>query len=484
VLASNFDGKLVSYTEEFRKSFSFDQWVFPIDITTLQLDIPVPTRLNSHVLFLMDAEDIFDIVDYWNLRAAGFRVFPLPTSHYQDFAESTKLFAERSVYRINRNISTKAEMIKARSVDETQWEAAGKWFASLGVNAERLTMRGWVPRFRPRERDRRVSHEIEIRSPISMEASEVVVFNDGHGSLKVHPPDCELTGRYFSQHWAVDFQSLGAPSEDGTFRLPWLHAECDALVNRKIGHRYGAFASRVTRHGIVLLQRSERANAWVQEPKVTEVLQAYLKDGGFTYLKTSTPGLTLEHIVEQLGGLSSAEEVLNEAMARTPTFDAEKSKVKTELDKRMRECASAIEESRRSLELWRDSYWKDVFFALPEERMKWSVYFDDKNQLQTIAPDELAEWEKIFNNAIYPKNLVKQIDLDTRFQLRVAVILRHYLRKDFDISLRTISRLTVLTYICGGLCVEDEENIILDVDGKERTLKLLVESTKNCVPLE
>jgi hypothetical protein len=50
------------------------------------------------------------------------------------------------------------------------------------------------------------------------------------------------------------------------------------------------------------------------------------------------------------------------------------------------------------------------------------------------------------------------------------VILRHYLRKDFDISLRTISRLTVLTYICGGLCVEDEENIILDVDGKERTL--------------
>jgi hypothetical protein len=167
--------------------------------------------------------------------------------------------------------------------------------------------------------------------------------------------------------------------------------------------------------------------------------------------------------------LSSAEEVLNEAMARKPTFDAAKSKVKTELDKRMRECASAIQENRRSLELWRDSYWKDVLFAPPEERMKWSLYFDDKNQLQTIAPDELVEWEKIFDNAIYPKDLVKQIDLDTRFQLRVAVILRHYLHK-VDISLRTISRLAVLTYICGGLCVEDAENIILDLDGKKRTL--------------
>lgn len=36
---------------------------------------------------------------------------------------------------------------------------------------------------------------------------------------------------------------------------------------------------------------------------MTEVLRAYLKDGGYTYLKTSTPGLTLERIVEQFGGL-------------------------------------------------------------------------------------------------------------------------------------------------------------------------------------
>jgi hypothetical protein len=51
------------------------------------------------------------------------------------------------------------------------------------------------------------------------------------------------------------------------------------------------------------MQRGDHNNLWIEEPKVTAVLRAYLKDGGFEYLKTSTPGLTLERIVEQLGGL-------------------------------------------------------------------------------------------------------------------------------------------------------------------------------------
>ena len=113
VLASNFGGKLVTYHEDFRKSFSLDEWVFPARITTLQMDIPGPSTMGNYILFLLDAENMFDIVDYWNLRAAGFRVFPLPTSHYRDFSESAKSFAERSIYPINRTVSTMAEMVKA-----------------------------------------------------------------------------------------------------------------------------------------------------------------------------------------------------------------------------------------------------------------------------------------------------------------------------------------------------------------------------------
>jgi hypothetical protein len=303
LLARNFGGKLVSYHEDFRKSFSLDEWIFPIRITTLQLEIPMPGTLDSHIFFLLDAENMFDVVDYWNLRAAGYRVFPLPTSHYQDFSQSAKLFAERSVYPINQNVTTRAEVVKARSIDDSKWEDAGKWFVSLGVNAEQLSLKGWVPRFRTFEPDRQVHPEMRIRPPISVEGSEVVLFNDGYGTLRVSGPDCELSGPYFSQHWATDLQALGTTDAERTFRLPWLHAECDALVDHKVGHGHRPYSSRVSQLGIVLLQRGNRENVWIEEPKVRDVLRAYLKDGGFTYLKTSTPGLTLERIVEQLGGL-------------------------------------------------------------------------------------------------------------------------------------------------------------------------------------
>ncbi len=286
LLANNFDGQLVTYHEDFRKSFTLDEWVFPVHITTFQLEIPLPSTFDNYILFLLDAENMFDIVDYWNLRAAGYRVFPLPISHYQDFSESAKLFAERSVYPINQNVTTTAEVVKARSVSVSQWEEAGKWFVNLGVNAERLALKGWVPRFRTWERDRRVHPEMQIRSPSSEQNNEVVVFNDEHGTLRVSAPDCELTGPYFSQHWAVELQSFGTTSEE--FR---------------IGHGHRPYSSRVSKHGITLLQRGVKETVWIEEPKVTEVLRAYLKDGGFTFQGTSAPGLTLERIVEQLGGL-------------------------------------------------------------------------------------------------------------------------------------------------------------------------------------
>jgi hypothetical protein len=331
VLADNFGGQPVTYNEDFRKSFSQGEWVFPIQNTALKLEIPAPTAFESHIFFLLDAGNMFDIVDYWNLRAAGYRVFPLPVDHYQDFSESAKEFAEKSVYPINRNVSTYLEIVKAGSVDDSRWTEAGDWFRSLNVNAERLTLRGSVPRFHIWERHHRMRPEMQIRPPVSEEGNEVVVFNDGRGNLRVNGPDVELRGSHFSQHWAAELQALGTTEDNRTFRLPWLHAECDALVGRKFGYGIEPYSSRVSRQGIVVLQHGDRENIWIEEPEVTRVLRAYLKDGGYAYIKTSTPGLTLERIVEQLGGVLSCAVLQNSGVrelieklahgSNTPTND-------------------------------------------------------------------------------------------------------------------------------------------------------------------
>lgn len=150
---------------------------------------------------------------------------------------------------------------------------------------------------------------------------------------------------------------------------------------------------------------------------------------------------------DAIDALSAAETKIREVRTQA-------SRVKQEVDKTLSQRASAIEMVRSSLEKRWDSYWQDVLFAPPEERMNWPVYVDDEKRAQSIPPEERNELEKIFENAKYPRKLVRQLDLDKRFQVRVAVILRSYLPKDARVSLRTISRLTVLTYICGRLRVE------------------------------
>src|SRR4029077_16219337 len=125
------------------------------------------------------------------------------------------------------------------------------------------SLKGWVPRFRTWDRDRLVSPGMEVTPPVSERFSEVVVFNDGHGMLRVGAPDCQLRGRYLSQHWAADIQALGATDDETTFRFPWLHPECDKLANRKIGHGHAPYSSRVSRHGIVTFKRGDRESVWI-----------------------------------------------------------------------------------------------------------------------------------------------------------------------------------------------------------------------------
>jgi hypothetical protein len=301
VLAANFGGQAVSYDETFRKSFNPDEWVFPSRITTFELDVHAPNSFRNYIFFLLEPTNIFDILDYWNLRAAGFRLFSLPIGHYQDFAESAKAFAENSTYPIRKDAMNWPEIIKGRSIEDSQLEDAGRWLRSLGLKANGLSLKGWVPRFE--KRGNLITQEIEIRPIVSKESDEIVILSDGYGTLIGPKPDCELIGPAYSQHWATDLQVFGSSDQEHTFKFPWLHPECDKLANHLIGHGFGAGPSRVSKRGIVVIRHGDRDNVRIREPKVTQVFQSYLKDGGLTYLKASSPGLALERIIEQLGGL-------------------------------------------------------------------------------------------------------------------------------------------------------------------------------------
>ena len=297
VLIEHFGAKLVTYDEEFRKEPK-QELIFPIRATQFDLRVPSPKPRSSDIFFLLDPTQIHDVVDYWNLRAAGFRIFSLPVDCYKDYAERAKAFARWAMDPSVPKPFGGPTIVKARSVEDDVSMQVGQWFGSLDSELVPSVM-GWVPRFG--ERHERVEPDIQSRAAIAKDVSQKVMMSDTSGELQF-PPPCELSEGDQSQHWAVDLTAFGA-NEDTTFRLPWLKPSCDKIAGYSFGHSFGPAAARVSKYGIVAMARGDHDRTLVHEPKVTNVWTAYLKDSGFTYLKTSSAGLALDRIVEQLGGL-------------------------------------------------------------------------------------------------------------------------------------------------------------------------------------
>jgi len=166
-------------------------------------------------------------------------------------------------------------------------------------------------------------------------------------------------------------------------------------------------------------------------------------------------------------------ETVAAANSRLKKAQVADSPVKAEISHSLDRCAMVLDQTVTVLKERQKSYWETSLLALPEEREKWAVYLDDQKQVHSIPPRELAQFERIFDGARYPRRLVKRIDLDKRFQIRVALILRSYVPLRFDsiptygilklpgVSLRTISRLTVLAYKCGELGEEKEDHLVV-----------------------
>jgi hypothetical protein len=172
-----------------------------------------------------------------------------------------------------------------------------------------------------------------------------------------------------------------------------------------------------------------------------------------------------------LEALIRAEAVLRKA-------HVEEAEVKREIEEVLARTASMVEEQRRALERRRDSYWDDVMLASLDEWSNWPPDFNKgewisygRKRIPTMPPEEFAAWSERFNKFKYPRKLTRRIDLDSRFQVRFAVVLRHYLQlKITHVSLTTIARLVVLTYICGGLAGEQGGKLTIAGTGKRLTV--------------
>ena len=210
----HFRAKPLKY-DEFRKAPK-SEWVFPIMNTSFDLKIPSPRPRSSDIFFLMDPTQMHDVVDYWNLRAAGFRVFSLPMDCYADSAERAKTFARWAMDPSAPQAFAGPTIVKARSIEDDAADEVAKWLGGLDPDFGPSVM-GWVPRFGVRG-VMMFEPDVEIRPASAKEVRQNVMMDDASGEIQF-PTPCELSDSDQSQHWAIDMTAFGA-SDETTFRLP------------------------------------------------------------------------------------------------------------------------------------------------------------------------------------------------------------------------------------------------------------------------
>jgi hypothetical protein len=102
----------------------------------------------ANILFFLDPRKPLDIIDYWNLRALGRRVIPVPPAWIDTLGPRLRQLIERE-NRPNARLQpwvTRGTFIKSRSISHDAFEAAGR---AIDAPKEHVVWQHWVPRLFP-----------------------------------------------------------------------------------------------------------------------------------------------------------------------------------------------------------------------------------------------------------------------------------------------------------------------------------------------
>ena len=311
-LCKNFNAGALMYDAEFRSKRWPGDFQSLLGLTAYYCR-PNRQRVHSHAFFLLNPEDPFDVVDYWNLRASGMYLFPLTLKDYQECSIPIRDFGVASAYPINERVTNLPTVIKAPSITDEELKTVTEWIL-LKCLVKPLSMMGWVPHYHQEHYG--VVSELEIDQLRGFEANAVAVLVDGYGKIEGPKPSF-LTRDNVSEHWSMDISFSTFRIPDACYSLPWLNSGCDALVSRTFGLSFGMDAARVSQEGIVVRRDGDSGDVRVSPINAVHVVQSFLKGKEIEYLQSSSPGLALTRIIEMMEGFHRCEIFQNSAIRET-----------------------------------------------------------------------------------------------------------------------------------------------------------------------
>lgn len=262
-------------------------------------------RTRGPVLFFMDATKPIDVIDYWNLRAAGWSAYPIAK---QSATEKTVNnlsidIIENSFqpYRYNDKMYHHASFIKSRSTSE---EDLSNFAQSLAIKnapkgkGPKYTFQHWYPRIW-NEWARKNSGEHV--NPVFSETKEIEL-KDGENEIrfKAISPKFDIFNVNSSEpRYAVEIDSKVYGHEELLADVIPLGGE---NLSRAIA-KYSIREWRISKTGPVYLPHHRGWGISYEVPFAEPVMTAWFKDLGWE-IALSPSGKIAKQMISQLGGPS------------------------------------------------------------------------------------------------------------------------------------------------------------------------------------
>lgn len=261
-------------------------------------------RLRGPFLFYLDASNVLDVIDFWNLRAAGFNVIPFPKQAKNE--DAVKSLAENIIenayrpYRHNKNMYHHASFIKSRSTKESELK---RFSESLSIKKSengkefKFSSQHWYPRIW-NEWARRNTQE-NIVPAYSKEKNIDLLDGQNEFRIRVLDPEFDIfyantSGPRFANE--IDSRIYGHDE---------LLAQAIPLGGEHLSHVIGKYSLRdwrISKTGPVYLSSHTNWSISYKPPLAESVMKAWFKEKGWE-VELSPSGKIAKQMISQLGGI-------------------------------------------------------------------------------------------------------------------------------------------------------------------------------------
>jgi len=282
----------------------------PLRITGAELEVPPRGWRDDSSMFFMDATSWLDIVDYWNLRAVGRNVLPLPKQYADHYIELCNKIIKRNFvpYRHNKDMMHYTNFICSRSSTMKEMEEFSKKLRSPGKGA--ILLQHWYPRMWDewaKDKD-----HVELCSVVAEEKSEEVSLEGDY-----------LRFTDISPKFADKYGGNGKPRWINVVRFKdfYNRYHCPSVLPRNLKDAYRIFGAHsfhkawISSEGINIPSEHSEWSHFFEIPTNFKVFEAWFKEHGFE-VQLSGAGRILLKIIDSVGGIHGARTFQDEGIIK------------------------------------------------------------------------------------------------------------------------------------------------------------------------